>query len=99
MNTLSIRRFGLALGGTFALTYASCALVMSCVSRETSIRFFNGILHGLDVTPIMTARMSFSGVVIGIIEVFVLGWLLGAIIACFYNVSAPLDTRRTASRN
>ena len=94
MNTLSIRRFGFGLGSTFALTYSACAFVMACVSRESSIRFFNGILHGLDVTPIMTAQMTLGGVVIGVIEVFVLGWLFGAILACFYNISARLDGRR-----
>jgi hypothetical protein len=67
---------------------------MSCVSRETTIRFFNGILHGLDVAPIMTAEITLAGVVTGVIEVFVLGWLFGAILACFYNISARLDGRR-----
>lgn len=96
MDTISIRRFGFALGGTFALTYSACAFVMACVSRESSIRFFNGILHGLDVTSIMTAEMTLGGVLIGIVEVFVLGWLFGAILACVYNISVRLDRRRAA---
>ncbi len=95
MNSLSIRRFGFALGSAFALTYSACAFVMSCITREASIRFFNGILHGLDVTPIMTAEMTLRGVIRGVIEVFVLGWLFGAILACFYNISGRLDGRRT----
>lgn len=100
MSTLSVRRFGLALGSTFAVTYAACAFVMSCVSREASIRFFNGILHGLDVTTIMTAEMTLGGVITGIIEVFVLGWLIGAMLACVYNISTRLDGRRApAARN
>lgn len=99
MGTISIRRFGLALGSACALTYSACAFVMSCVSREASIRFFNGILHGLDVTPIMTAEMTLRGALIGIIEVFVLGWLFGAILACLYNISVRLDGRRAAARN
>jgi hypothetical protein len=70
---------------------------MSCVSRQASIRFFNGILHGLDVTSIVTAEMTLRGVIRGVVEVFVLGWLLGAMLACFYNISARLDGRRTST--
>ncbi len=51
MNQLSIRRFGLALGAAFALTYLGCALVMATVNREMAIRFFNSIMHGVDVEP------------------------------------------------
>lgn len=94
MNTLSIRRFGFALGSACALTYLACACVMSNVSREATIRFFNRILHGLDVTPILTSTMTLGGVITGVIEVFVLGWLFGAILACFYNISGRLDGRR-----
>jgi TM2 domain-containing membrane protein YozV len=54
-------------------------------------------LHGLDVTTIMTAQMTLGGVITGIIEVFVLGWLFGGVLACFYNISTRLDGRRTAA--
>lgn len=94
MNTLSIRRFGFALGSACALTYLACACVMSYVSREATIRFFNRILHGLDVTPILASKMTLGGVIAGVIEVFVLGWLFGAILGCFYNISVGLDGRR-----
>lgn len=94
MNTLSIRRFGFALGTACALTYLACACVMSYVPREATIRFFNRILHGLDVTSILTSKMTLGGVITGAIEVFVLGWLFGAILACFYNISGRLDDRR-----
>ncbi len=97
MSTLSVRRFGFALGSTMALTYSACAFVMACVSREASVRFFNGILHGLDVTPIMTADMTVTGVFIGIVEVFVLGWLFGAILAAAYNISGRFDRKRVAA--
>jgi hypothetical protein len=97
MDSLSVRRFGFALGTTFAMTYSACALVMSLVSRESSIRFFNGILHGLDVTPIMTGEMSFGGIAVGVVEVFVLGWLLGAMIAAFYNLTMQYGTQKAAA--
>jgi hypothetical protein len=54
-------------------------------------------MHGVDVTPIVRTEMPVSEMVIGVIEVFVLGWLFGAVMACFYNISSRLDGRRAAA--
>lgn len=53
MQTLSLRRLGFALGAGFALVYLGCVFVMLTAPKEAAIRFFNSILHGVDVTTIM----------------------------------------------
>jgi len=72
---------------TFTLLYLGCIIVMSTVSRETAVFFFNSLMHGVDVDSILWTRMPLYEMVIGIAEIFILGWLIGASIASIYNVS------------
>ena len=85
MGVINIKRFGFAFGATFALLRLGCFFVMATVGKDISIRFFNSLLHGLDVTSIIRMNMSVGEMAIGIIEIFILGWLTGATIASIYN--------------
>lgn len=83
---LSVRRFGLALGATAALLYLGCVFVMLTAPREAVVGFFNSMMHGVNVEPIMRWDMPWWEAVMGVIEIFILGWLTGAVIAAFYNI-------------
>jgi hypothetical protein len=52
---------------------------------ETTILFFNSLLHGLDVRPIIRMDVPLWEVLVGIVEIFIVGWLTGAAIAGIYN--------------
>ncbi len=93
MRTLSVARFGFALAMGAALSYVGCVFVMMTVPKDVAIRFFNSIMHGVDVTPIMRWDMPWWEMIVGVLEIFILGWLLGAIIAVFYNVGLK-ETKR-----
>lgn len=84
-TSINYKKLGLAVGLTFALLYAGCMLIMLIAGHEGSIEFFNSLLHGIDVTTIMRMDMPMWEAVVGMIEFFVLGWLIGACIAGFYN--------------
>ncbi len=58
---------------------------MSTAPRDKAIVFFNSLLHGIDVTPILREHVSFGEVLFGIVATFVLGWFAGVLIAGFYN--------------
>ncbi len=47
--------------------------------------FFNSLLHGIDVGPILQMRVPAYEVVIGLISTFLLGWIAEALVAAFYN--------------
>lgn len=68
-----------------ALSYVGCVFVMMTVPQDVAIRFFNSILHGVDVTTIMRWEMHWSEMIVGVLEIFIIGWLFGSIIAVFYN--------------
>jgi len=87
MNIIHIRKFGLAVGLTWSLLYLGCAIVMFTVGREGTVLFFNSLLHGLDTTSIIRMDVPFYEFCIGLVESFILGWLVGACIAGIYNLS------------
>ncbi|MBO6515090.1 MAG: hypothetical protein JJ975_00885 [Bacteroidia bacterium] len=85
MNKLKVRKFGLAFGLTGALLYLGCSALMLTVGHDGTVKFFNSLLHGLDVSSIIRMTVPWWELVIGIVEIFILSWLIGACIAAFYN--------------
>lgn len=93
MSRLSIKRFGFALGAVSALLYLGCMFVMLTVPKEGVTRFFNSLMHGVDVAPIMRWDMPWWEAIIGVFETFILGWLVGAAVAMFYNLGGRGERR------
>jgi hypothetical protein len=88
MNTINIKKFGLAFGVTGVLLYLGCMILMLMVGHDGTVVFFNSILHGFDTSSIVRMDVPLIEAVIGIVETFVLGWLIGAAIAGIYNFSS-----------
>ena len=86
MHTIiNVRKFGFATGLTGALLYLGCMILMATVGHAGVVKFFNSLLHGLDVTSIIRMNVPLWEACIGIAETFILGWLIGACIAAIYN--------------
>ncbi|QDV85294.1 DUF5676 family membrane protein [Planctomycetes bacterium TBK1r] len=99
MQTLSIKRFGFAIASASVVSYLGCVFVMLTVPKDVAIRFFNSLMHGVDVTTIMRWDMPIGETVLGAVGIFVLGWLFGALIACCYNCCGKESgSRETGSR-
>lgn len=87
MTHIKTHKFGLAWGVTFAFLYLGCVLVMWTAGKEGTILFFNSLMHGLDVAAITRMDRPWWEMVMGVVEIFILGWLTGATIASVYNFS------------
>jgi hypothetical protein len=87
MNHINVKKLGLAFGLTGALLYLGCMLVMITVGHDGTVTFFNNMLHGLDVSSIVRMNVPLWEAGIGIVETFIISWLIGACIAGFYNVT------------
>jgi len=85
MDRLNVKKLGFALGFTGALIYLGCMIVMITAGQEGTIKFFNSLLHGLDATSIIRMDVSLLEAFFGIVQTFIIGWLIGASIAAFYN--------------
>ncbi len=84
-TTINVKKLGLAFGLTAALLYLGCMLVMATVGHDNTIKFFNNLLHGLDVSSVMRTSVPLWEAGVGIIQIFILGWLTGACIGSIYN--------------
>lgn len=89
---IDIKKFGLAWALTFSMLYLGCVYLMSILGNEGSILFFNSLLHGIDIRPILRMNMPLSEMAMGFAGIFTLGWLVGATIAGIYNLSILKDT-------
>jgi hypothetical protein len=85
MYRLNVKKFGFALGLTVSLIYLGCMIVMATAGQEGTIIFFNSLLHGLDTSNIIRMDVPLLEAFFGIVQSFILGWLIGACIAAFYN--------------
>lgn len=85
MQSLNVQRFSLAFGVASALLYVGCVVFMAILGKQSTIVFFNSLLHGLDVRLIIRMDVPFQDTIIGIIETFILGWVFGAVIGVVYN--------------
>ena len=87
MNTqLHPLRFGLATGTAAAIFYLGCVLVMLFAGSEEMVVFFNSLLHGLDVEPILMLDVGLGMALLGLINTFGIAWLFGATLAALYNL-------------
>ncbi len=86
MNNLRVKQFGIAAGITTALLSLVCAILIMLLGREGTIIFSNNIFHGLDVSLIVSDKITFWQVLLGLIETFVIGLLIGVGLAFFYNL-------------
>lgn len=95
METINIKRLGAALGITSAFLYLGCVFVMWTVGKGTSILFFNSLMHGIDVTSIIRTEMPWWEMAMGLVEIFILGWLTGATMASIYNFGLDRQKKKT----
>jgi hypothetical protein len=66
--------------------YLGCMLTMATVPHEAAVIFFNSLLHGLDVGPVLKTSVPPAQVALGLATTFSLGWFAGALVAGIYNL-------------
>ena len=88
METMNVKRAGLAFGFTGALLYVGCALLMMIAGSAGTVKLFNSLLHGLDVSSVARMEVPLGESLVGLVGTFLLGWLTGACIAWTYNLGA-----------
>lgn len=93
MNTISVRAAGFAFGAACGVLYIACAMLMLVAPQEVVVRFFNSIMHGLDVESVVRWDMPWWEAVIGVVEIAILGWLFGALVASLYNLAAARSSK------
>ncbi|HLC54181.1 MAG TPA: DUF5676 family membrane protein [Candidatus Nanoarchaeia archaeon] len=83
-NELKPAKVGIALGIVFAIVSLICAILFSIIP-EFILGLGNNLFHGLDLTQMTKSSISWGGVIIGVIEVFIIGFVGGWLFGVIYN--------------
>ena len=82
---LDIKAFSLASGLLFSLLSLLCAIFV-WLAPQTTLKFFSNWFHGVDLTQIFKPTFTFGEFLVGLLSVFVVAYVGGAILAWLYNV-------------
>lgn len=99
MDSFQVVRSGFALGTTLTLIYLGCMIVMWTVPQATVVLFFNSLMHGLNVESIIRWDIRWWESLLGLVQTFILGWLIGASFAVLYNLPELWRQRRPSRRD
>ncbi len=83
--------FGMSL--TTGVAYSICALFI-VLAPLNAVKFFNAMLHGIDLTKIMGKIITWSSFFAGLIEVIVITAVLTLLFVIFYNLCLEHCIRR-----
>lgn len=89
MNNINVKKMGLAVGLTGVSFYAGCVILMAIAGSGASINFFSSLFHGINVLPAIRNHVPLWKEGLGIVQTFILFWLIGACTAGFYNWLSP----------
>ncbi|HLC82893.1 MAG TPA: DUF5676 family membrane protein [Bacteroidia bacterium] len=84
INELNPKRVANTLGIIFAGVSFLCAILVLIFPGAT-MNLFSNIFHGIDITQIAKTSISLESIMIGLIEAFILGWIIGWFFAVVYN--------------
>lgn len=84
MEELNKKAVGLTLGITSAIVYLICA-VWYVIAPKSLISYGNYLFHGIDLSSIASKTITFSSAIIGLILIFISGYLIGILFAGLFN--------------
>lgn len=91
---INVKKLGLAFGLTAVLLYTGCIILMATVGHDATVNFFNNIFHGVDVATIIRMDVPLWEAAFGLVQTFILFWLVGASLGAIYNLLTRKDPER-----
>ncbi len=88
MNKLNPKVTALTLGSVSSIVYIACVSLFAIAPRA-GMSLANTMMHGIDLTSIMRVTMAPLGTILtGLVEIAILGYLVGWLFAVMYNYFA-----------
>lgn len=84
MNKLNVHKVGLSLAIVSGISYLVCALLFALFPTQT-LEVIDNIFHGISIKSLAEKSVSLAGIAIGLVEIAVVAYLLGALFAWVYN--------------
>ncbi|MDO8740758.1 MAG: DUF5676 family membrane protein [Candidatus Woesearchaeota archaeon] len=83
MEKLNVKTTALTLAIVGGVLSLACAAIIAI--WPGSLKYLGAIFHGIDLTAIAKTSVSIGSVILGLIEVVVIGAIVGALFAWLYN--------------
>ena len=84
MEKLKPQATGYALASVAGIVSLVCLLLI-VVAKNFTINLFGAIFHGIDLSQIAADNITINSVILGFVEVVVIGFILGWLFAKIYN--------------
>ncbi|MEK6915483.1 MAG: DUF5676 family membrane protein [Nanoarchaeota archaeon] len=83
-DKLSPKRTANALAVTAGIVSLVCYILI-LITPSGTVSLFGAIFHGIDLSQIAVEPASVGSGILGVIEVIILGWIIGWLFAKIYN--------------
>jgi len=83
-DKLNTKRVALSLASVSAILYIACALLIA-IAPNLTLSLFSKIFHGIDITQIKDASISFGSTLLGLVEIIIYALIAGWLFAVIYN--------------
>ena len=81
---LNKKRVAYSLAFVFGIVYLVCAILVA-IAPFWTLNVFGALFHGIDITQIARTSVSLTSTILGLIEVIVIGYMIGWLFGYFYN--------------
>jgi len=83
-DRLNAKRVGYSLAAVSGIVYLACAILVA-IAPSWTVGFFGALFHGIDITQIARTPVPLGSTVLGLVEIVVLGYVVGWLYAKIYN--------------
>ena len=83
-DKLNAKRVGYSLAAVSGIVYLACAILVA-IAPSWTVGFFGALFHGIDITQIARTPVPLGSTVLGLVEIVVLGYVVGWLYAKIYN--------------
>ena len=83
-DKLNAKRVGYSLAAVSGIVYLACAILVA-IAPSWTVGFFGALFHGIDITQIARTPVPLGSAVLGLVEIVVLGYVVGWLYAKIYN--------------
>ena len=84
VEKLSPKRIAYSLATVAGVVYIVCAIFVA-IAPTWTVNTFGALFHGIDISKIARAPVPITSSIIGLVEIVILGLVVGWLFATVYN--------------
>ena len=81
---ISSKRVAYSLAVVAGIVYLACAILVA-IAPTWTVNVFGALFHGIDISQIARTPVPLTSAILGLVEVVILGYLIGWLFGAVYN--------------